>query len=724
MNTSETIAPSGLEMLKAMVAGEVVIPGDGGYDEARRTWNLVVDLRPAVVVYAESAVDVVRAVRFARSRGMRIAPQATGHGASPVEGLEGAMLLKTARMRRVDVDAVNRVARAQAGAEWEDVTVTAGEYGLAALAGTSPNVGVTGYTLGGGMGWLSRRYGLAANSVTAVEVVTSDGRLVRADADHEPDLFWAVRGGGGSVGVVTALEMALYPVSKLYAGALWFALERGAEVLHAWRQWTDTVPDEVTSLARLLRLPAVDEVPAALRGRAFALVEAALLGDAGTGSDLLRPLRQLGPELDTFATISPPALAQLHMDPEQPTPAVGDGAFLTELPAGAIDTVLALAGPGIDTPMQSIEIRHLGGALARETPGAGAQPTIDAKYAIFAVGLTPTPELIHTTTTHVKSLKHALARWHAGYDYYNFVETPAEAEVVLPPASYERLQRSRRATTPTRRSSPPTPSARSGTEMGAIEIASQEPTLAAVWQTVAGGAIDDELLDWPPDLFALTDVILERSEAYCFALSPPRGAQWPPARVPEWPDAVVDAARRWTTGLRIKARPSLTSWPRNGTCCVREPRSGWRVSGEADEWRLCEALLTLHAIADEACAGLGVALDASEGEGLVYRAHGRELLARTGSLARIPTHFVRVLPKLRTPPDGTSLRSLARYTSVHRPGVEVRWHKVLGRRPGLKPHDKGVNRLLLPWPLRVRESDFRAVEDSVTEPFQRTVRLL
>ena len=261
MSVSNTITSSGVATLKAMVAGDVFVPADDGYDAARRPWNLFVDQRPAVVVFAESVVDVVRALRFARSQRMRVAPQSTGHGALPVESLEGAMLLKTSRMRRVDIYAAIRTARAEAGAQWEDVTAPAGEYGLAALAGTSPNVGVTGYTLGGGMGWLTRRFGLAANSVTAVEIVTPDGRLVRADTDHEPDVFWAVRGGGGSVGVVTALEMALYPVAKLYAGALFFPIERASEVLHAWREWTDTVPDEVTSIGRLLRLPPVPELP-------------------------------------------------------------------------------------------------------------------------------------------------------------------------------------------------------------------------------------------------------------------------------------------------------------------------------------------------------------------------------------------------------------------------------------------------------------------------------
>src|SRR5215467_7640256 len=205
MTPSDAIVSRHLEALRAAVTGDVFVPGEDGYDQARQAWNLAVDERPAVVVTAGSAADVVHAVRFARAQGMRIAPQGTGHGAEPLEPLEGAMLLRTSRMRSVQIDPAARTARAEAGALWQDVTVPAGEHGLAALAGSSPNVGVTGYTLGGGLGWLARRYGLAANSVTAAELVTPDGHLVHADADHQPDLFWAVRGGGGSVGVVTAL---------------------------------------------------------------------------------------------------------------------------------------------------------------------------------------------------------------------------------------------------------------------------------------------------------------------------------------------------------------------------------------------------------------------------------------------------------------------------------------------------------------------------------------
>jgi hypothetical protein len=242
-----------------------------------------------------------------------------------------------------------------------------------------------------------------------------------------------------------------------------------------------------------------------------------------------------------------------------------------------------------------------------------------------------------------------------------------------------------------------------------------EPTPASVWQAVAGTTIDDELLEWPPDLFALTEVILQRSEAYRFALSPPAGSNWPPAEFPDWPDAVTDAARQWSAWAedRSGALPRLLAqeWD------VLRARAGNSLNdlAQARDWRLCRALLTLHAIADEACAGLGVALSTAGGDGLVYRARGRELLGRTGSLARIPAHLIRVLPKVGTPPTGSSVRALSHYAAIQMPGVEARWHKGPGRPPGTQPYSGGVNYLLLPWPLRIGESDFRPA----TGPLQR-----
>jgi FAD/FMN-containing dehydrogenase len=428
------------ETLRAAISGEVFVPGQPGYDQARQAWNLDAVQRPAIVVAAESADDVVQAVRYAGSHGMRIAPQGTGHGAGPLEPLDGDMLLRTSRMRGVRIDPSAGTARAEAGAVWRDVTGPAAEHGLAPLSGNAPGVGVVGYTLGGGLGWLARRHGLAGNSVTAAEIVTPDGHRVRADAGHEPDLFWAVRGGGGSVGVVTALEMRLYPVGELYAGDLFFPIERTAEVLNAWREWTETVPDEVTSIGRIMRFPPAPEVPEPMRGRDFAMLEAACLGDADTGAELIQPLRRLGPELDTFAMLPPTALGQLHMDPEQPIPSHGDGAFLTAFPASAIDALVSAEGPDADTSLASVEIRHLGGELARPAPGDPAQPTVEASHVMFAAGATPTPELAAAVPRDAQAVKDALAAWHASYDYYDGTETPAPASAVFPAASYRRLQ--------------------------------------------------------------------------------------------------------------------------------------------------------------------------------------------------------------------------------------------------------------------------------------------
>jgi FAD/FMN-containing dehydrogenase len=433
--------------LREAITGQVFVPGEPGYDQARQAWNLAVDQRPAVVVEAGSADDVVEAVRHARAHGTRIAPQGSGHGAGPLEPLDGVMLLRTSGMRRVSIDAAARTARAEAGALWQDVTVPAAQHGLAALAGSSPMVGVTGYTLGGGLGWLARRYGLAATSVTAAELVTPDGNLVRADADHESDLFWAVRGGGG-VGVLTALEMTLYPVGELYAGDLFFPIERAAEVLRAWRDWTLAVPDEVTSQGRLLRIPPLPQLPEQLRGRDFVMVEAAFLGDAGRGAELIGPLRRLGPEQDTFATIPASALGELSMDPDEPVPFQGDGALLADFPDAAIDALVAAAGPDTGSLLTSVEVRHLGGALARPAPGAGAQPSIDANYLVIPIGITPTPDLTAAVRAQAQAVKDALAPWHADYDYYNSEEIPGPAAAVLPAASHRRLQQIKAAYDP------------------------------------------------------------------------------------------------------------------------------------------------------------------------------------------------------------------------------------------------------------------------------------
>jgi FAD/FMN-containing dehydrogenase len=427
-----------LDTLRSRIAGDVIGATDEGFEAARQGFNLTLDPRPAIVALPESASDVVEIVRFARSVGLRISPQGTGHGASSLAALGDAILLKTSRMRGVEIDPDARTARAQAGAQWQDVTVPAAEHGLAALAGSAPNVGVVGYTLGGGIGWLARKYGLAANSAVAAEIVTPDGSVVRADATTEPDLLWATRGGGGGMGVLTAIEVALYPVRELYAGVLFFPIARSAEVLHAWREWTDGAPDELTSIGRIVQLPPIPAVPEHLRGNSFVVVEAAYLGEEREGADLIRPLRELGPAMDTFAMMPPPGLGALHMDPPEPVPGRTDGMLLADAPSVAIDAVVAVAGPDSGSPLLSVELRQLGGALARAT-GGDPQPTVAGNCAVFAVGIAATPEMGEAVGAHVRLLKERLNPWRAEYDLYNFLDSPADGDAVLPSDSYSRL---------------------------------------------------------------------------------------------------------------------------------------------------------------------------------------------------------------------------------------------------------------------------------------------
>jgi FAD binding domain len=424
------------------LARKVILPGDRGFDEARRAWNLAVDQRPAAVVFPESAADVAAAVRYAAERGLRIAAQGTGHNAGPLGPLGDTVLLRTGRMRGIRIDPLARMARIEAGVVWLDAVHAAARHGLATLAGSSPDVGVAGYTLGGGMSFLGRNYGLTANNVLAIEMVTADGRLVRADHEHETDLFWALRGGGGSFGVVTALEFRLFPLTHAYAGVLWYPAERGSEVLHAWGELTRSgPPDELTTVGRFLNLPPIPQIPEQIRGKSFVIVEVYHIGDPAQADDLLTPLRALGPVNDTIATVPVPALSHLHMDPEEPVPGAGDGLMMDRLPAEAIDAFVAAAGPGAPFPLLSAEVRQLGGEFSRRRPGNGALAALDAQYVLYAVGMTPVPGLAAPVMAQVEAIKQALAPWVASQMYLNFAETQHPAAPFWTEQAYQRLCR-------------------------------------------------------------------------------------------------------------------------------------------------------------------------------------------------------------------------------------------------------------------------------------------
>lgn len=426
-STTPQIGAPELAPLRSGISGRVSTPSDSDWDADRTPWAVNVDQRPALVVRPRDTHDVVTAVRFAAAHGLQIAAQGTGHNAAPLGDLAGTMLVRTDLMRAVTIDPAAKSARVDAGALWEDVTVPAAEHGLAALAGSSSDVGVVGYTLGGGVSWLARSHGLAANSVTAIELVTADGELRRVDDANDPELFWALRGGGGGFGVVTAMEFRLYPITTVHAGALFWPVDRAAEVMRAWREWTDELPASVMSVVRVLNFPPFPEVPEPMRGRSFAIVEAVFQDAAPVADAFLADLRRLDPEIDTFAQMPMPALSQLHMDPPGPTPCVGDGALLREVTPATLDAVLSVLSTPDGGALASTEIRHLGGALEPGRSEGGVVADLDGAFILYTVGMAPTPDHGRRLAEVVDALLGALAPWRSDTDYLNFTERPVDA---------------------------------------------------------------------------------------------------------------------------------------------------------------------------------------------------------------------------------------------------------------------------------------------------------
>jgi hypothetical protein len=449
MTTSAMLARyDDLDDLAVDLDGTLARPGDPGWDDARRAWHLDVDQHPAAVALVRSARDVVTSVTAARQLGLRVAAQSTGHNAAPLGDLADTLLVRTGMMRGVAIDPLAWVARVEAGAWWMDVTNAAAEHRLAALAGSSPDVGVAGYTLGGGLSWLARSHGLAANSVLALEVVTADGRLRRVDATNDPDLFWALRGGGGSFGVVTALELRLYPVTEVYAGVLFFPVERADEVLQAWRTWLAGVPDTVTSVGRILKFPPLPDLPPRLAGRAFVVVEAACQLAEDDADQLLAPLRALGPEIDTFRPTRITELSQLHMDPPAPVPGHGDGMLLERFDATSIRAFVE-ASEATGPALLSMELRHLGGAIRRGNPGGGAVAGFAADVALFAVGMTPSPETATAVRAAITTVRQRMSPWSAGRCYLNFAEEGKPGDMLFGAPTHARLREIKAAYDPT-----------------------------------------------------------------------------------------------------------------------------------------------------------------------------------------------------------------------------------------------------------------------------------
>ncbi|MCX3061828.1 FAD-binding oxidoreductase [Streptomyces beihaiensis] len=405
------------ETAELQAAGPVLRPGDPGYDEERLGYNVALDDRPAVVVGASGTEDVRAAVRYAAAVGLGVAVQATGHGVS--RATDGELLISTRRMRSVRIDPERAVATVAAGTRWQEVVAAAAPYGLAPLNGSNPGVGAVGYTVGGGIGLLGRRYGYAADHVRRLDVVTADGRLRTATAEQEPDLFWAVRGGKGNFGIVVTMEVDLFPVAELYGGGLYFGAGESAAALHAYAEWTASVPEEMSSSVQLIRYPDLPALPPELRGRHVTHIRVAWSGDPAEGERWVRPLRAAGPALrDTVRAMPYARVGSIHHEPPGPVSVYDRNAALRELTPAAVDTLLGLAGPDAGQPYFA-EVRHHGGAYARPPRVANAVAGRDAAFLLFSTSVLEPGGLPVVRAAH-DGLYGAMRPWSTGGAFVNF----------------------------------------------------------------------------------------------------------------------------------------------------------------------------------------------------------------------------------------------------------------------------------------------------------------
>jgi FAD/FMN-containing dehydrogenase len=450
--TRPSPAPAGIAGpadLRSLCGGAVYLPGDRQYDEARRPWNLRVDDRPAAVAYPAFPDEVVQLVRAAAAGGLRIAPQGTGHGAPPLSGqLADAVLLRTSAMTELTIDAAQRSARVGAGVLWGDVVARAGAARLASRHMSSPSVGVVGSSLGGGLNWYGRSFGLQCSAVTAVEVVLADGTIVRATDDQDSELLWAARGGGGGFGVVTAMEFDLIPVAAPYAGMLVWGGADAARVLEAWAEWTTDAPEEATTVLRMLRSPDESWLPDAVRGRPIVVVDGAIVGDARAAAEILAPLRALRPEIDTFDITPAASLARMHLEPEAPLAAHASSTLLAGLPQDAVEALVAAAGPDSGSTLLFAEVRQLGGALSRPSPRGGAMDRIDGAFLVLTIGTSEQPDGWTEQREHADRVLDAVEPWGTGALYLSMVDDRVDERRGVHNDNWQRLSQIRSAADP------------------------------------------------------------------------------------------------------------------------------------------------------------------------------------------------------------------------------------------------------------------------------------
>ncbi|MGC4944456.1 FAD-binding oxidoreductase [Kribbella sp. DT2] len=430
-----------IDQLRAKVSGPVLAPGDDGFADEVAAQNTATVHTPEVAVGIASEQDAAAVVRIAAATGVPVRVLATGHG-SAVPVADG-ILVTTRRLGGVTIDSERRIATIGAGVRWAEVITAAASHGLAPVCGASDNVGCIGYTTGGGLGPLARTFGFSSDWARGFRLVTADGVVRTASAEENPDLFWALRGGKAGFGIVTSMDFELVELSTLYGGSVFFDADQIAPAFSTWVEWTKTLPEAATSSAVVLRLPPLEFIPEPLRGKTVLSIRFASVGSSAEGEKLFQPIRDAAPVLiDLLQEMPASRIADIHNDPRDPGPSWDRGQLLTELDQEFVEAFLGAAGPDQQIPFIAAEIRHLGGAAARDVPEGSSVGGRGASYTLILIGA-PDPSLFATVLPGAaQAVLAPLEPWKSpehNVNYAGGLTVPGSYEACWPTETFHRL---------------------------------------------------------------------------------------------------------------------------------------------------------------------------------------------------------------------------------------------------------------------------------------------
>ncbi len=424
--------------------GDLLMQGDAGYDDARAVFNAMIDRSPALIAVCASTDDVVAAVKHARDQGLPISIYGGGHSVTGASVVDGGLMIDMRGMKGIEVDADARIARAEAGLNWGEFDAATQEHGLAVTGGRVPDTGIAGLALGSGSGWLERKLGFTCDNLVAAEVVTADGTVVQASADENADLFWALRGGGGNFGIVTAFTLQLHPVGPIVFGGLlaWPATMAG-EVMRFWRDFMTSAPDEVGSALAFITAPPLDFVPEEVRGQPVVGCIVCYAGDADEGEQVMQPLREFGPPgLDVLGAMPYVAVQDLITDANPPGRRnYWSADFLAELPDEAVDVLVEHATAPV-SPFSSMLLVAGGGAVARVPEEATAFGMRTAPFNTHYLSMWEDPAEDERNIVYTRAIAAAMKPWTTGQVYLNYIgdEGLHRVESSFGEEKYARLQ--------------------------------------------------------------------------------------------------------------------------------------------------------------------------------------------------------------------------------------------------------------------------------------------